>query len=301
MITLAPAPRRIFSVAALVCLTVIAIHLPAALAQGSATRIESFDLNPGGLVRIENMRGAVRIDVWEMPTVRVVAEKRAPAGAALEPNELLLMGIQNTITVQCRQTNRAGRVDLTVTVPRQSQLQVVGGAWPVEVNGALAGAVVQTTSGAIAYRIPAKDDATISMRTARGLARSTAPLAVSSRNGSQSIEGRLGSGAAPIILNSEAGNITLSPAANISEAAKAMDNLRRAGVANNPASAANDQPSGVRASDSAGSFARPPQYAGTASLGGATTSRDVHATRRDVDAADDSDISLGAQPVNPNA
>src|ERR1044071_8052294 len=222
MLTLAPTRRRIMRVASLIVLTLFVINHPLAPAQASATRIESFDLSAGGQVRVENMRGAIRIDVWEMPTVRVVAEKRTPVGAALEPNELLLMGIQNTITVQCRQSNRAGRVDLTVTVPRQSQLQVVGGAWPVEVNGALAGAVVQTTSGAIAYRIPANDDATVSMRTARGLARSTAPLAVSSHNSAQSIEGRLGSGIAPIILNSESGNITLSPGANISEAAKAM-------------------------------------------------------------------------------
>ncbi|MFL6216795.1 MAG: VWA domain-containing protein [Blastocatellia bacterium] len=301
MFTPTPTRRRFISVASLICLILIVAQQPAARAQGSASRIESFDLNPGGLVRIENMRGAVRVDVWEMPTVRVVAEKRAPIGAALEPNELLLMGIQNTITIQCRQTNRAGRVDLIVTVPRQSQLQVVGGAWPVEVNGALAGAVVQTTSGAIAYRIPANDDATVSMRTAQGLARSTAPLAVLSRSGAQGIEGRLGNGAAPIILNSETGNITLTPAANISEAAKAIDNLRRANAVNNQANAANNQTNDVRASDSAVSFARPPQYGGTASLGGATTSRNARSTRRDVDAADDSDISLGAHPVNPNA
>jgi VWFA-related protein len=301
MMTLAPTSRRSISVASLVCLILLIAHTPAAHAQGSATRIESFDLTPGGLVRVESMRGAVRIDVWEMPTVRVVAEKRLPAGAAIEPNELLLMGIQNTITIQCRQTNRAGRVDLTITVPRQSQLQVVGGAWPVEVNGALAGAVVQTTSGAIAYRIPANDDATVSMRSARGLARSTAPLAVLSRNGTQSIEGRLGSGAAPIILNSESGNITLTPGANISEAAKAMDNQRRANAVNSQLNAANNQSEAARSSDPAVSFARPPQYGGSASLGGVTTSRDARSTRRDVDTSDDSDISFGAQPANPNA
>ncbi|HJQ25884.1 MAG TPA: VWA domain-containing protein [Blastocatellia bacterium] len=256
-------------------------------------RIESFDLNGDGQVRIENMRGAVRIDVWEVPTVRVVAEKRTPAGAALEPNDLLLMGVQNTITVQCRQANRAGRIDLTVTVPRHSQVQVVGGAWAVEVNGSLGGAVVQTTSGAIAYRIPGNDDATVSMRTARGLARSTAPLAVSSRNSAQSIEGRLGSGTAPIILNSESGNITLSPGANISEAAKAMDNMRRAGVVGDqPATAVNDR--------QAPSFARPPQqYRGTASLGGASTSRDASSTRGSVNDTADADWAAGAQPVGP--
>ena len=291
MFILAPTRRRqINRVAALLCLSLLVINYPAAHAQAGAVRIESFDVNGDGQVRIENMRGAVRIDVWEVPTVRVVAEKRTPAGAALEPNDLMLMGIQNTITVQCRQTNRPGRIDLTVTVPRHSQVQVVGGAWPVEVNGSLAGAVVQTTSGAIAYRIPGNDDATVSMRTARGLVRSTAPLAVSARSGAQSIEGRLGGGAAPIILNSESGNITLAPGANISEAAKATDNMRRAGVASDQtATAANNR--------EAPSFARPPQqYRASASLGGAATSRDASATRGNVNDTSDADWSVGAQP-----
>ncbi|HKP13455.1 MAG TPA: VWA domain-containing protein [Blastocatellia bacterium] len=294
----APTRRRIIRAASLICLILIALNYPSTRAQAGATRIESFDLNAGGLVRVENMRGAIRIDVWEMPSVRVVAEKRSPAGAALEPNELLLMGIQNTITVQCRQTSRAGRIDLTITVPRQSQLQVAGGAWPVEVSGALAGAVVQTTSGAIAYRIPANDDATVSLRTARGLARSTAPLAVLSRVGAQSLEGRLGNGVAPIILNSETGNITLTPGANVSEAAKAMDNLRRASAASGQVAASNVAQSNR---DQTASFSRPPQSGGTASLGGASTSRDARSTRRDVDAADDSDLSVGAQPSQGNA
>jgi VWFA-related protein len=300
MLFLAPTRRRrIIRMVALTCLTVFVIYHPNVRAQASATRIESFDLNAGGQVRVENMRGAIRIDVWEMPTVRVVAEKRAPAGAPLEPNELLLMGIQNTITVQCRQANRAGRIDLTVTVPRGSQLQIVGGIWPVEVTGSLAGAVVQTTSGAIAYRIPGNDDATVSMRTVRGLARSTAPLAVLSRGGAQSIEGRLGTGAAPIILNSESGNITLTPGANISEAARAMDNLRRESAASNQ---------GIAAGGQAPPFTRPPQsqsqsqYRRPATLGGASSSRDAHSTRGDMDAADNADWSVGAQsPASGNA
>ena len=297
MLTLAPTRRRIVRVASLIGLMLFVINHPLARAQASATRVESFDLNPGGQVRVENMRGAIHIDVWEMPTVRVVAEKRTPVGAALEPNELLLMGIQNTITVQCRQSNRAGRIDLTVTVPRQSQLQVVGGAWPVEVSGALAGAVVQTTNGAIAYRIPGNDDATVSMRTARGLVRSTAPLTVLSRSGGQSIEGRLGTGTAPIILNSETGNITLTPGANISEAAKAMDNMRRA-------SAVNQRPIATDNGGQSTAFERPPQSRGTATLGGASTSGDARSSRGDYDAADNADWSAGAQPSlggNPNA
>jgi VWFA-related protein len=292
MFTIAPTRRRrIIRVAWLICLIMLVINHPMARAQASAMRIETFDLQADGLVRIENMRGAIHIDVWEMPSVRVIAEKRMPLGAALEPNELLLMGIQNTITIQCRQSNRAGRIDLKVTVPRQSRLQVVGGAGPVDVNGSLAGAVVQTTSGAIAYRIPGNDDATISMRTLRGLARSTAPLSGLSRNGGQSVEGRLGNGAAPIILNSELGNITLTPGANISEAAKAMDDQRRT-------NAINDQAMAQSNPDHSISFSRPPQTRGTASLGGASTSRNVQSSRGGYDNSDNADWSVSAQPPN---
>lgn len=287
--------RRMTRVASLICLTLLVINHPFAQAQAGATRVESFDLTADGLIRIENLRGAVRVDVWEMPTVRVVAEKKAPVGAAIEPNELLLMGIQNTITVQCRQMNRAGRIDLTVTVPRQSQLQVIGGGWPVDVTGSLAGAVVQTTSGAIAYRIPGNDEATVSMRTVRGVVRSTAPLAVSSRTGGQSLEGRLGGGTSPIILNSESGNITLSPGANISEAAKAMDNLRRAGAANNQAVASGN-------GNGSAPVNRPSPYRASAPFGSASTTQDARSRRDDFDRADDADWSAGAQsPLSGNA
>src|SRR6185503_14176402 len=128
------------------------INIPALEAQSSPSRIESFDLNPGGQVRIENLRGATRIEVWDAHTVRVVAEKKTPVGASLDPADLVLMGIQNTITIQCKQSSRSGRIDLTVTVPRGSRLQLLGGAWPVDVNGSLASAVIETTNGAIAYR-----------------------------------------------------------------------------------------------------------------------------------------------------
>src|SRR6185503_13481018 len=106
------------------------INIPALEAQNASARVETFDLNPGGQVRIENLRGSTRIEVWDVDSVRVVAEKKTPAGASLDPADLVLMGIQNTITIQCRQTNRPGRIDLTVSIPRGSRLQLMGGAWP---------------------------------------------------------------------------------------------------------------------------------------------------------------------------
>ncbi len=189
-------------------------------AQGSSVRVETFNLNSGGQVRIENLRGATRIEVWDMDSVRVVAEKKSPAGASLDPSDLMLMGVQNIITIQCKQQGRPGRIDLTVSVPRGSRIQLFGGTWPVDVNGSLASAVIETTTGAIGYRIPANDDASIAMRSSRGVVRSTAALAVTERTGAQSLQGRLGGGLAPIILNSQAGNITLTPGPSVSQIAR---------------------------------------------------------------------------------
>src|ERR1044072_3652115 len=80
-------------------------------AQGAAVRTETFLLNLGGQWRIENVRGATRVEVWEDQTVRVVAEKRTPANSALDSNDLVLMSIQNTVYVQCKQSPRPGRID----------------------------------------------------------------------------------------------------------------------------------------------------------------------------------------------
>ena len=284
MLTIAPISRRGNGRAvSLFVLTLLLLNHPI-FAQSNSVRIETFDLSPGGRVRIENLRGATRVEVWDIPSVRVVAEKKAPAGTALEPNDLILMGIQNTITLQTRQSGRGGRIDMTITVPRQSQVELVGGTWPVEVNGSLEGAVVQTTTGAIAYRIPANDDATVSMRTGRGLVRSTAALAVSARTGAQSLEGRLGNGAAPIILTSETGNISLAPGPNISEAAKAMDNMRRA---------ANQQAAGAVGQAPSG----PQQRTSTGALGSSSASRDAQAGRG-YDSNDTSDWSADPQARN---
>src|SRR5215471_18614840 len=182
-------------------------------AQSSSVRVEDFSLQPGGVVKIENASGSTRVEAWRGDTVRVVAEKVAPANSSLGLSDLMLMGAGNTVVVQTRQTSAATRIDLTVYVPQLSQLSLAGGASPVNVTGALAAAVVQTTSGNIDYKLPADDDARVSMRTGKGVVRSTVPLNVSERSAT-SLQGQLRNGLSAIILNSQTGNITLAPGPN---------------------------------------------------------------------------------------
>src|SRR5262249_20212227 len=99
-------------------------------------------------------------------------------------------------------------------VPRGSHLQISGGGWPVGVKGSLASAVVDTTTGNIRYKLPPSDDIRVAMDSARGIGGSHPALNLIDRRGTPGLQGSLGSGTAPIILNSQGGNITLLPAPN---------------------------------------------------------------------------------------
>ena len=230
MKNLAPTTRRTFqrtlcsaartSLFIPLALSIFAIA-PGLSAQGSSVRVETFAFRPNGVVRVENSQGATRISVWQETTVRVVAEKRGGSASPLHPSDLVLMGAGDTIIVQCKPPAGAGRIDLMIYAPMSAHLEVTGGAWPIEVNGSLASATVDTTAGTIDYQLPRMDDARVVMRSARGLVKSTITLADSERMGVHDLQGRLGSGTSPISLSSQTGNITLGAAAGGSLAGRA--------------------------------------------------------------------------------
>jgi len=177
--------------------------------QESAVRVETFSMKQNGEVSIENARGATRVESWDYQTVRVVAEKKSNSGGAIEPGELVLMGAQGSVIVQCKPG--PGKIDLTLYVPNTARLQLNGGGFPVDISGPFAGAIIDTTSGSISYRLPTNDDARVTMRSASGTVRSTVALSDIEKNGTRSLRGQLGSGAAPIDLNSHSGIVTLTP------------------------------------------------------------------------------------------
>jgi VWFA-related protein len=236
MKTLAPTSRRgVRRVGSLLLFALLFVTTAAALqSQGSAIRVETFSLRLNGEVVVENPRGATRVEAWDFQTVRVVAEKKGAAGGSLESGELVLMGAQNSVIVQCRQG--FGRIDLTIYVPNSVRLQVTGGGWPVDIGGKLAGAIVDTTSGSIAYRLPSNDDARVAMRSALGTVRSTFPLTAVERIGTHSLQGQTGNGAAQVILNSQNGNVTLTPGPNSAAVARASTTERDGPVVNTQAS-----------------------------------------------------------------
>src|SRR5215470_17230449 len=194
--------------------------------QAPGTRIETFVFPPNGSVRIENQRGASRVEAWNGNSVRVVAEKKQPPGAPLLPSDLVLMSAGGNLLIKCKQNGAPDRIDIAVYVPRSCHLQITGGAWPVEVAGSLASAVVDTTTGDIGYKLPSTDDVRVAMHSTRGVVRSALSLNVSDRSAPHGLQGSLGNGIAPIILNSQAGNITLLPSQGVTARGPVVDENR---------------------------------------------------------------------------
>ena len=202
-------------------LALLVLVAPVFNAQVSSMREETFDLAPGGLVRITNGRGSVRIECWEDPVVRVLAEKKGTPSAALNPADLLLMSMSNSVVIESRGVSEPSRIDLTVYVPYSSQVQISAGSFPVDITGSPANVTVETTAGHISYRVPRNDNSQFSLHTEKGIVRSNVQLADAQKQGLKSLEGRSGDGTGSVILSSRTGNITLSPAPNVARIARA--------------------------------------------------------------------------------
>jgi hypothetical protein len=194
---------------------------------------------------------------------------------------------QNSVIVQCKPGQ--GRIDLIIYVPSSALLQVFGGGFPVDVGGSLASAVVETTSGSIAYRLPSNDDARVAMRSALGTVRSTVPLTAVERIGTHSIQGQLGNGAAQVILNSQNGNVTLTPGPPLAV-------IARVSATENTHTAASAQPSqnaDATESDNDAGDTRGVQRTG----GGSATMKRTPVQQSDPDV---SDPAAGRQAVQSN-
>jgi VWFA-related protein len=164
-------------------------------------------------VKVENLRGSVRAEAWEGQAVRVVAEKKEPKGAPILPTDLMLMSANGDVVIKCNQAASADRIDLTIYLPAAAHIQITTGTYPIEVNGLVGSAVIQTTSGDIGYHLPPSAGARVSMHSARGVVRAALALNVDDRVGLHTLQGTIGDGGTPVMLDSKSGNITLLPGA----------------------------------------------------------------------------------------
>jgi VWFA-related protein len=128
------------------------------------------------------------------------------------------MSANGDVVIKCNQSAGAASADriyLTIYLPATARVQITAGTYPVEVSGLLGSAVIQTASGDIGYHLPPSAGARVSMHSARGVVRAALALNVDDRVGLHTLQGTIGDGGTPVILDSKSGNITLLPGAGV--------------------------------------------------------------------------------------
>jgi VWFA-related protein len=166
------------------------------------------ELPANGNLRVENLRGAVIMEVGEEPFVSItaVAEngEHVPSPAVIQTSASLL-------SVRIVRADKAPRVHLTLRVPAKTHAAIFTSNGSVEVRGLPRALLVQTASGDIRVDVPAESNATVVAESKTGNVSSSLASVTADQGQRPQVRGRVGKGTSPIQIFSQAGNVTLAP------------------------------------------------------------------------------------------
>jgi VWFA-related protein len=170
---------------------------------------ESFEFKTGGTLKVENLTGAIQVEVWAEELVHVAAKKVTTTGQPLMRNEVAFLHTKSVFTVKTTPVDNS-RIDLQIFVPRNTSLRINSDTGQVDIRGAVASVLVETKTGSITLATPASQVADLALTTLQGTIRAQAlPIDFYVPPTPKVIQGKLGGGGNPIILRSKEGNIQL--------------------------------------------------------------------------------------------
>ena len=215
MIYRAPSTRSpIFFLLKLLCVSALALSWLAIPAVNSQTNNGlHFELPANGNLRVENLRGAVNAEVWNENYVSVSAISDNGQAANVPPvvdrGETLL-----SIRLS-RNTANTSPVNLELRVPARAHLSITTGAGSIEVTGMPAALLAQSGTGEIRLNLPQRAGANVVADSKTGSVVSSIAELPANRGAAPQLRGRIGDGGNSIRLYSQAGNIVLAPAADV--------------------------------------------------------------------------------------
>lgn len=164
-------------------------------------------------IAIENLHGKTEVQTWNSHRVRVMASRPSSQAATRSLDSQIRFQITSTDTLKIfvRNSLVGGPVSLSVYVPRQTSLSVRGGEESVVVSGATSGLSVETESGDISLYLPGSANTDLSLRALEGTISSKLQMTIFGPVNAHSLDGRLGTGGAPVILRSARGAVALLP------------------------------------------------------------------------------------------
>jgi VWFA-related protein len=200
---------RYFFVAALL----LAVHFPAAGSSANDQPFERTFTQKFNSVLIENLSGKTEVQTWTSNRLRVVATR--PAGSQVmfpvETQIRFQTPASDSLKIGVRDPASPAPVNLTVFLPRQTNLVVRGGQDSVVINGATSALSVETDQGPISLFLPTSVNTDLSLRTIDGTITSKLQITIFGPVNAHSLDGRIGTGGAPVILRSAHGALELFP------------------------------------------------------------------------------------------
>ena len=135
---------------ALSCVLLLAVFSFPALAQAFKQELEAPEKVE---LTVRNLDGRVSVVASDEQQKKVTVEARS-AGAAVEPGDVKVEAKGSSILVDVRPRGEKDRIDVVVTIPVRSKVNVEGKAGAVDVIGNVESAVVKTDTGTIHADVP---------------------------------------------------------------------------------------------------------------------------------------------------
>ena len=188
-------------------LSLASFILFASTTQAQVDNVVRLELPANGNLRVENLRGAVILDIGDEPylTVAAVAEdgEKIPSPAVIQSSASLL-------SVRVGRTDKSARVHLMLRVPARTHAAIFTTEGSVEVRSLPRALLVQTVSGEVRLDVPSRSNATVVAESKTGnVTSSVEPLSVDQKQRPQ-LRGRMGNGVNNVRVFSEAGNVILA-------------------------------------------------------------------------------------------
>jgi VWFA-related protein len=172
-----------------------------------------FELPANGNLRVENLRGAVIAEVWNENYVSVSAI--ADNGQAANVPPVVDRG-ETLLSIRLsRPTANASPVNLELRVPARTHLSITTGAGSIEVAGLPAALLAQSGTGEIRLNLPQRAGANVVADSKTGSVVSSIAELAANRGTAPQLRGRIGDGGNSVRLSSQAGNIVLASAADV--------------------------------------------------------------------------------------
>lgn len=102
---------------------------------------------------VRNLDGRVSVIASEEQQKKVTVEARS-AGSPIDPEDVNVEAKSGTIRIEVRPRGEKNRIDLVVTIPTRSRVEVEGQAGAVDVIGSVESAMVKTDTGTIHADVP---------------------------------------------------------------------------------------------------------------------------------------------------